>query len=122
MTLDEFVRHGIGRMTQKGVGVNAHVKEPGFTTLYLRVTRRYMGGVSYEPVLDIADVTVREDWRGCGIFTDLLDRIRETYPTLHLYIENVLNGRLQKHLERYGFAVVAPRLDPPCYFLPARPL
>jgi len=120
MRLDEFIEEGVERVGRLNVASRAHIKEPDFVTLYLRVTRHYVNGVPYKPVLDIADVNVREDRRGRGIFTDLLDRIREAYPTLHLYVENVMEPRFQNHLERYGFVVVEPRLDPPCYFLPAR--
>lgn len=120
MTLEEFVPGAVERVEQANVASRAHLKETGFDTLYVRVTRHFVGGIAYRPVLDIADVTVREDWRGRGIFTDFLDRVRDQYPALHLYVENVMEPRFQKHLERYGFAVVEPRLDPPCYFLPAR--
>jgi len=120
VTLDEFIRDGVARVMQLNIASRAHIKEPDFDTLYLRVTRHYIGDAAYKPVLDIADVGVREARRGRGVFTDFLDRLRDTYPTLHLYVENVMEPRFQKHLERYGFAVVEPRLDPPCYFLPAR--
>jgi len=120
VTLDEFIRDGLVRVTQSNLSSRAHIKEPNFDVLYVRLTRHYIGDTAYRPVLDIADVNVREDRRGRGIFTDFLDRVRDTHPTLHLYVENVMNPRFQKHLERYGFAVVKPRLDPPCYFLPAK--
>jgi len=120
MILDEFIRESLVRVTEQNVASRAHIKEPNFDTLYVRLTRHYIDGVAYRPVLDIADVNVRENQRGRGIFTDFLDRVREQYPVLHLYVENVMEARFQKHLERYGFAVVEPRLDPPCYFLPAK--
>lgn len=120
MTLDEFIQEGTVRVIEHNIASRAHIKEPAFDTLYLRVTRHYIDGVPYKPVLDIADVAIREDRRGRGVFTDFLDRIRDQYPGLHLYVENVFEVRFQKHLERYGFAVVEPRQETPCYFLPAR--
>jgi hypothetical protein len=119
VTLDEFIKDGVERITQSNLASRAHIKEPNFAGLYVRLTRRYIDGAAYRPVLDIADVNVREACRGRGVFTAFLDRVRDRYPTLHLFVENVMEERFQKHLERYGFTVVEPRLDPPCYFLPA---
>lgn len=119
MTLDEFIQDGITRVIEHNLASRAHIKEPDFETLYLRVTRRYLDGVAHLPVLDIADVTVRRNRRGHGVFTGFLDRVRDQYPALHLFVENVQEDRFGKHLERYGFTAVEPRLDPPSFFLPA---
>jgi hypothetical protein len=118
MTLDEFIADSLQRF--KGTHLRAHVIEPRFSTLYVRWGRRTVDGTVHYPVLDIATVTVAEKQRGRGVFTDLLDRIRDQHPTLHLFVENAIEERFQKHLERYGFVVREPRTDPPCYFLPAR--
>jgi hypothetical protein len=120
MTLDEFIAESVERLTASNVASRMHIKEPGFDVLYVRLARRCIDGVAHKPVLDIADAAVQTTHRGRGVFTDFLDRVRDQYPALHLYVENVMEERFQKHLERYGFTVVEPRLDPPCYFLPAR--
>ena len=120
MTLDEFIQDNLTRLVEHNLAARAHLKEPNFDALYVRLTRHYIGGVVYRPVLDIADVSVRKGHRGRGIFTDFLDRVRDTYPMLHLYVENVMNDRFQKHLERYGFTVVEPRIESPCYVLLAK--
>jgi hypothetical protein len=119
MTLDEFIRDGSTRLAATGLASRLHITEPDFNVLYVRITRRHVNGAEYRPVLDVADVNVRGDRRGRGVFTTFLDRVRDQYPALHLFVENVIEERFQKHLERYGFVVVEPRLDPPCYFLPA---
>jgi hypothetical protein len=118
MTLDEFIQASLLRFATNRHS-RAHVDEPGFETLYVRLGRRVLMGIVRQPVLDIATVTVDEAQRGRGRFTKLIDRVRDMYPALHLYVENAMEPRFQKHLERYGFTIVEPRLDPPCYFLPA---
>lgn len=120
MTLGEFIRHGLDRFDKTGMSSRSHVDEPGFETFYVRLNRRAIAGGMYQPVLDIATVTVDEAQRGRGLFTNVLDRIRDQYPNLHIFVENAMESRFQRHLESYGFTVVEPRTDPPCYFLPAR--
>jgi hypothetical protein len=93
MTLDEFITDPHVR--------NQWVAEPGFAGLYVRKGARYVLHERYENVLDIADVETEE--KGKGTFKRLIERLRTTYPTMHLYVENVLFIRFGEGLERMGF-------------------
>jgi GNAT superfamily N-acetyltransferase len=117
MTLDQFIQDARSRRT---VASRAHVDEPYFETLYVRLTRRHIDGSEHWPVLDLASLSVHEAHRGQGRFTKLVERIRTQHPMLHLFVENVMEPRFQEYLARCGFAVVEPRLNPPCYFMAAK--
>lgn len=121
MNLDKFIEMGLVRLEGAFRPFNQHIEEPCFETLYLRLWRRYIHRIYYQPVLDIASVSVEEEFRGQGIFTDLLTRIRKRHPALHIFVENVLTPRFGIFFQRSGFFVMEPRTDPACsYFLPAQ--
>lgn len=103
MTLDEFIRLRIDGTTWPR---NAYVKEQGFRSCYVRVTRRYVKGRMYEPVLDLANIEAESP--GKGVFTALVARLRKDWPTLSLYVESVLNPRFEKKLLEMGFECVGP--------------
>lgn len=100
MTLEEFIADAMPQIDRR-ISSRAHVREPGFDVLYVRVTQRYVEEL-ITPVLDIATVQVCEEQRGQGIFTRLLARIRRTHPWLHFYVENA-EPRLAQYLLRLGF-------------------
>lgn len=91
---------------------NSYVSEPGFDHLYVRVGPRYVDGVKYPKVLDIANAQVTH--KGCGTFTNLILRLhRQGYI---LYVESVLNVRLGPKLVSLGFTEL-PTNGPPNYYL-----
>ena len=107
---------------------NAHVKEKGFETLYLRKGDRYLpalvpstanrGIEKVSLVLDIASVSANHP--GSGAFSALLLRIKTDYPFYTIYVENVLQTRFADYLIRKGF-IVTNHHDPvtPCFYLRA---
>ncbi len=80
---------------------NAYVKEAGFSSLYVRKGPRFIEGKLVDQVLDLANFEARK--KGKGTFTDLVARLNETYPSLTLYVESVLNPRLPRKLLELGF-------------------
>lgn len=116
MNLFEFLDEGL-KPTVHWRYRRAHIKEPGFSTLYVRISQRYIFDVHYRPVLDIASVEATV--KGKGKFTALLRRIREKHPDLPIYVESVIMDRFQNKLKRLGFLDVGPELCP-SLFLPPR--
>lgn len=114
-TLDEFIT----RSRTLGVGRD-WVIEPKFEALYVRYIDRHakIDGVMkiYRGILDIANVTVEEKYRGTGVFTTLVKRLRREYPTMHIHVENAHADRFQTHLRKLGFI---PTSIPDCFMLPA---
>jgi hypothetical protein len=97
-TLDEFLSKA-GKSWPR----NSYVREPGFSELYVRVSRRYFEGSCYD-VIDLAKIEAEEP--GSGAFTRLVARLREQYPTKGIYVECVLNPRFSVMLVgRLGFKV-----------------
>jgi hypothetical protein len=116
LTLDKFIQESSLRRWRN----RAHLAEPGFITLYVRATHRYINGRLHENVLDIASVEARI--RGKGAFKNLIARIRRDYPHLSIYIESVVEPRLSGYLKRAGFERVNPGAHydiSPCFFLQA---
>lgn len=99
-TLDEFITRA--RMAKIR---NSWVTEPGLDSLYVRYGSRYIL-TQYDNVLDIANITVEENRRGQGVFTNLVTRLRKDYPDVHIYVESVLEIRLGRHLLKMGFLEV----------------
>lgn len=113
-TLDEFITQRRNEKTNRRFFINesAWVNEPKFEGLYVRYGSRailgYQSGFQpiYNDVLDIANVEVEERYQRTGVFTALVVRLRETYPGMHLYVENVLNPEFRPLLFRLGFSEV----------------
>lgn len=83
ITLDEFITRVRHKTRDR-----EWVLEPKFESLYVRYGRRYIAGAYQTDVLDIANVTVEEKHRGTGVFTALVDRLRQTYPGMGIYVES----------------------------------
>jgi hypothetical protein len=94
-TLDEFLLEVVG-----GRG-NAYVRFPGFATLYVRFTKRYLLGKMQSPVLDLANMVAKKP--GKGAFTALFEHIRTAYPEVWIYVECVQTPRFERKLEDMGF-------------------
>lgn len=101
-TLDNFIT----RVRKKSNG-NAWVLEPKFEGLYVRyrLIQRFIQNHAYDDVLDLANVIVEEKHRRTGVFTSLVARIRQTYPGMHLYVENA-SPEFKPLLQRLGFTEV----------------
>lgn len=105
-TLDVF----ISRVRGKTRG-NEWVLESKFQHIYVRYGDRAIADSPqhdpklYRDVLDLANLTVEENHRGTGVFTALVARLRETYPGMHLYVENAV-PEFQPLLLRLGFIEV----------------
>lgn len=94
MLLDQFLRNPAGPN-------RAHVREPGFSLLYVRRGRLFVGlQRTLGPVLDIANVEA--DPPGHGAFTGLLERLARDFPDWGVYVENA-HVRLGRYLLRRGF-------------------
>lgn len=78
---------------------NAWVREPGFKSLYVRKSRRFLGGITRVKRLDIASVEAVRPGAGC--FTALVRRLLQ--QGIPLYIECVHNERFAAKLLRMGF-------------------
>lgn len=108
LTLDEFIslhRDPINKYNRR----NEWVTEPKFESLYVRYGHRYVNlkdtkgkAILYENTLDIANVTVEGKYRGQGIFTNLISRLRKDYPGVNIYVE-IAAPRFQPLLLRLGF-------------------
>jgi hypothetical protein len=108
-TLDEF----IAAYGTRKYPPNLHVCEFGFTQLYVRMSRRWIGNAWHDPTLDVANIEAR--WPGNGYFTRLVKRLRKEHPQMTLYVESVLNQRFRGRLVVLGFTPVGPALD--CFVL-----
>ena len=114
-SLDDFLKD-----PPKGWDKNAYVRYPGFSSLYVRYTQRYIEGVYRFPVLDLASLEVSD--RGKGTFTKLLTHLRTVYPHLWLYVECVNNPRFAKKLPSLGFTRSDDGLSPCFYMAPEKPV
>ncbi len=108
MTLEEFLSRGHRWPS------NSYVDEPGFKSLYVRLSMRRIHGASYQAI-DLANAEAVTP--GAGAFTKLIYTIMDKYPHLGIFAESVLNERLRGKLGRMGFEYVGPHLDSPNYFL-----
>lgn len=109
-TLTEFIAS-----YEPGYNKRSYVRERGFSSLYVRIGPRYLGGVLVARVLDLAAAEVPEYRRGKGLLTKLLQRLRTKYPDLTLYLENVQTERLAYFYRRLGFKEISPRGELPCF-------
>ena len=80
---------------------NAYISEPGFAHLYVRHGQRYINGKLYQNVFDIANVEVRN--KGKGTFSKFVEKLRNNYPDMILYVECVLNPRFGGRLLQLDF-------------------
>lgn len=97
---------------------NAWVSETGFDTLYVRKGQRYLNGILYDRVIDIASAEATTP--GQGALTALIARLHERGE--HIYVENIMNPRLVSRLQRMGFTIHGEVQPPSMYLLTADPL
>lgn len=90
---------------------NQHITHPNFYTLYVRKSRRYIRGIWYENVFDIANITAIRPGRGS--FRRLLEELFKLWDG-PIYVENVMSPRFTKYLLKHNFTL-ADGMD--CYIL-----
>jgi hypothetical protein len=95
MTFDEFMQSSWR---------NQYVEEPGFWSLYVRKSTRYIESHWINRVIDLSSFEVER--KGQGVFTRFVERLKSEYPEHTIYVECVVNPRLGPHLEKIGFARV----------------
>jgi hypothetical protein len=93
-TLDAFITQALTKRP-----TNSYVKEPGFSSLYVRVANRYIEG-KMQATIDLANMTASRP--GNGAFTRLVERLMSQYEMI-IYVECVLNPRLPSKLVKIGF-------------------
>ena len=78
--------------------------------VYVRKGRHILQGGKVRVTLDIANVTVEEDKRGKGIFSNFLEKAHEMNPWDATYVECVHNQDLAVFLLKSGWMMVDPTL------------
>ena len=108
MRLDDFIKKSLPNL--RG---NAYATFPGFTTLYVRVARRYIDGELVRTI-DLASIEAR--YKGKGSFRKLFAHLRSKWPEFPIFVENVLSDRLCEGLLRMGFKEVREYGPPPSFY------
>ena len=111
MKLDDFIKKSLPNLHG-----NAYVTFPGFTTLYVRVARRYIEGELVRTI-DLASMETR--YKGKGSFKKLFAHLRSQWTELPIFVENVLSDRLCEGLLRMGFKEVKEYGPPPSFYFSA---
>lgn len=78
--------------------------------VYVRKGRHILQAGKVRVTLDIANVTVEEDKRGKGIFSNFLEKAHEMNPWDATYVECVHNQDLAVFLLKSGWMMVDPTL------------
>jgi N-acetylglutamate synthase-like GNAT family acetyltransferase len=95
MTLQEFLDRPRVR--------NAWLREPDMKVYVRRGCYRWWEGELHTDTIDIASISVDEEKRGTGVFTEFLGRVEELGKTI--FIENVLDTRFQDFFRERGYTV-----------------
>lgn len=99
-TLDKFVNE-FGDSPRIGWLVDGQVKA------YMRKTERYIAG-TFQPTLEIANVSVPPHHKGQGHFTEFLARVEAIAKAQKrtVLVESILEPRLGKFLLKRGYLIV----------------
>jgi hypothetical protein len=84
-----------------------------YTRVYVRRTRHWLNN-EWQQTLDIANITVDEEFMGRGIFKNLIAWLEARKYAI--YVENVLNEQLRGFLLRNGFDALNLESTSPSYF------
>lgn len=95
--LDDFVQSKIGQIARERFYF-------GPIDLYTRMANRALGSTT-ERTLDLADITIREDQRGKGLFSILLAHMEALAERmgLALYVESISSPIVRQALKRRGY-------------------
>lgn len=98
---------------------NAWVTYPGVASLYVRKGQLYIGDRKVDNVLTIASIEIAQTNQ--GTFTKLINMLRNNYPGMTIYVENVLNPQFDSVLRRLSFCKDYNNggIMSRCWFLPA---
>jgi hypothetical protein len=72
--------------------------------IYVRKSQRNImthEGHKLFPFLDLANIEVTE--QGIGTFTNFLTELLKKYPDTNLYVESILNPKVESILKKFGF-------------------
>jgi hypothetical protein len=81
---------------------NKHIEHPDFSQLYVRKSLRYVRGVCYKNVFDIASVAAIEP--GTGAFGRLVARLLDIWGG-PICVESVQTKRFVRYLLAHGFVL-----------------
>ena len=109
MNIDELIASSAGKLN-----VREYLEHPDFSTLYVRVTTRYINN-QYVKTIDLANLEAKNP--GNGSFKKLVNYLLDKYPEYTLYVECVLTERFQKGLIKMGFTKISYYTD--CYYMSA---
>lgn len=71
--------------------------------IYIRYTpKRFING-NYISTIDIASITVNEEYQNKGIFTNLLSNIENKFNKIPIYVESILNDDFKQWLIKRGY-------------------
>lgn len=87
--------------------------------VYVRRAKHLLLGAVVS-TFDIATIDTPEELRGQGSFRRLIPALVKllTGKFSYIYIENVLNPRLERALPGMGFICLEGVFTPPCFYLP----
>lgn len=117
MNLIEFIKDKETKMFPN----SAYIDEPGFETLYVRYTKRYLIPGMHKPLpcLDIARVATLE--YGKGTFTRMIEKVQTEFPYLWIYVEAVMSERFIRGLQNMGFILLEEFSRTPSLYLRPKP-
>jgi len=112
-TIFEFVEKQ--KRDKYRINANGYVKADGFKSLYVRFGPKYIGYNYFEDVLDLANIVA--DKPKNGAFNKLIEAIGQRYPTVSIYVENVMDPKFGIALKRKGFNEIRTGPGFSSYFL-----
>lgn len=97
------------------INANGYVKAEGFKSVYVRFGPKYIDYRYYTDVLDLANIVADRPRKGS--FNKLVEIIKQRYPTVSIYVENVIDPEFGNALIRKGFEEVRTGYGFNSYFL-----
>ena len=82
--------------------------------VYMRKGKHLINGC-YRDCLDIANISVDEDYRSQGIGAQIIQYLHQHNPFEYTYVESVLNDRLYQHLITQQWVLIE-KSEPPCFY------
>lgn len=110
MTAKQFIKTNLNKGPGRIMPVRAYIQEPGFNTMYVRLSARRIDGELVFPVFDVASVEANK--KGAGVFTKFIKDIRSSFPDLPIIVESVVNRRFANYLPKLGFEIYQDGLSP----------
>ena len=73
-----------------------------YLKMYVRKSQRYFNS-QILPFIDIASIEIGESYQGQGLFPMILDKILQFFESENIFVESILNPKLEKILKDKGF-------------------